>query len=185
LLSVTLAIHFVDRESDREQEQIRRRLTRAPHSTSSCTARCTKMHVLSHPSIAYTPLFPTIPLPTIAKPTRPPSPSVRRRLTRAPHSTSSCTARCTPSTLPSPPRGISKGALALCHSRDPQNARPLSSEYSLYTPVPDHPPPDTHPRAALDFELHRPLHAFNSPLSSTGNLQGLLDCSSKSSAARG
>ena len=52
-----------------------------------------------------------------------------------------CSRRC--SSKSSAARGrVGEPALALCHSRDPQNARPLSSEYSLYTPVPDHPPPD-------------------------------------------
>lgn len=35
---------------------------------------------------------------------------------------------------------VGEPALALCHSRDPQNARPLSSQYSLYTPLPYCPP---------------------------------------------
>lgn len=53
-----------------------------------------------------------------------------------------CSGRCSSKSSAARGRVGGESALALCHSRDPQNARPLSSEYSLYTPVPDHPPPD-------------------------------------------
>ena len=71
----------------------------------SVTLAIHKMHVLSHPSIAYTPLFPTVLLSSIAIPTRPAPVSANRRsvklvdpprIERNPHSapiTPTCIAR--------------------------------------------------------------------------------------------